>query len=137
MSKEISRRELLKMMGFGAAGIALGGCTTKREGDPAAITEQPTATPEANKIVIEEVILTNVPKEVDSNIVDIAKGEFENKTDVAPHIFANPGGLLVGPDFGYGGKENPWGNNPGGWKTMYESGGSIQVISPVNQEVIR
>jgi len=111
-------------------------------------TEQPTATPtietptatmtpEGNKIVIEEVILTNVPKEVDSNIVDIAKGEFENKTDVAPHIFANPGGLLVGPDFGYEGEENPWGNNPGGWKTMYESGGSIQVISPVNQEVIR
>jgi len=163
MRKEINRREFLKGAGIWVAGIALGGCTKRKE-DPA-ITEQPTVkptatptietptvttkesikvetptmtvTPEVNKIVIEGIILTNVPKEVDSNIVDVAKGEFENKTGVAPHIFADPGGLLVGPDFGYEGKENPWGNNPGGWKTMYESEGSIQGISPVNQEVIR
>ena len=94
-----------------------------------AVESAVTATPESNKVVAGKITLTNVPEKVDNSIVDIAKGEFKNKTGVAPHIFADPGGLLVGPDFG--------GDNTEGWKTMYESRGSIQVISPVNQEVIR
>ena len=149
MSKEISRRVFLERAGLAIGGFvlsAIGGqrkeelpiTTTDETAIPTA-TEQPTATvtAEVNRVMVGEIILTNIPEEVDGNIVDTAKGEFENKTDIAPHIFADSGGVLVGPDFGYKGSENPWGNNPGGWETMYESGGSIQVISPVSQEVIR
>jgi len=167
MSKEIiNRRGFLRMAGLTTLGFLLNACDKrKKEGGlptpsitateklPPTATEQPTATataatrateqptatatPESNKVAIGRITLTNIPEEVDENIVDIAKGEFENKTNVAPHIFAEPGGLLVGPDFGYTNEGSPWGNNPDGWKTMYESGGSIQPISPVSQEVIR
>lgn len=78
-----------------------------------------------------------VPDSVAKNTVDYAKGVFENKTGVAPFIFAEPGGLHVGPDFGSGSALNPWGRNPAGWDAMYNSGGSIQPFSPVTQEVIR
>jgi hypothetical protein len=50
--------------------------------------------------------------------------------------FAEPGGLLVGPDFGFSGKGNPLGDNPKGWVAMYDSKGNIQPISPVTQEVL-
>jgi len=158
MSKEIDRREFLRMTALGIAGFVIGGCGKKEKiTSTPIIAEQPTnklalaatelptekvvptatATPEIEKKIVEEITLINVPEDVDGNIVDVAKGEFENKTGVAPHIFAEPGGLLVGPDFGYEGEKNPWGNNPEGWDKMYESGGSIQPISPVSQEVIR
>jgi len=159
MSKEINRRRFLKMAGIATAGIILDACKGKKEEPPTVsitatekpqptATKQPivaatatkevaTATPESNKVAAGEITLINVPQEVNKNIVDIAKGEFENKTDVAPHIFAEPGGLLIGPDFGYTGNQNPWGDNPNGWETMYQSEGSIQPISPVSQEVIR
>jgi len=122
-----------------ATKITTGIPTTPETATTLTTTLEPTttATPEVNKMVVEEIILTNIPKEINENVVDIAKGEFENKTGVAPHVFAEPGGLLVEPDFGYADGGNPWGNNPNGWETMHESEGSIQVISPVNQEVIR
>ncbi|OGE32360.1 hypothetical protein A3C59_05190 [Candidatus Daviesbacteria bacterium RIFCSPHIGHO2_02_FULL_36_13] len=79
----------------------------------------------------------NVPDKVDSNVVDTAKGIFKNTTGVGKHVFADPGGLLVGPDFGSTSAQNPFGRNPEGWDAMYGSGGSIRPFSPVSQEVIR
>lgn len=79
----------------------------------------------------------NIPDKVNPNVVDVAKGIFKNVTGVASHIFADPGGLLVGPDFGSTSAKNPFGRNPAGWDAMYDSGGSIRPFSPVSQEVIR
>lgn len=78
----------------------------------------------------------NIPDAVDPKRVDVAKGKFTS-SGIAPQIFAEPGGLLVGPDFGSLSKNNPWGANPKGWETMYGSEGSIRPFSPVSQEVIR
>ncbi|KKU02219.1 MAG: hypothetical protein UX99_C0019G0018 [Candidatus Amesbacteria bacterium GW2011_GWB1_47_26] len=99
----------------------------------------PVAATETPPVVIEvgEVRMQGIPKEVNPEVVDSAKGDFINKTGVAPHIFADPGGLLVGPDFGYTGTGNPWSASPEGWKTMYEANGGIQPFSPVTQEVVR
>lgn len=69
--------------------------------------------------------------------VDLPRGQFASRSDVAPHIFAEPGGLLVGGDFGYTGPLNPFGQNGQGWEAMYRSGGSINTFNPVTQEVLR
>lgn len=80
----------------------------------------------------------NIPRFVSDSTVDTAKGQFVNKIDQGSEAFAaEPGGLLVGPDFGSMSSENPNGNNPAGWNAMYRSEGSIQPFSSVTQEVIR
>lgn len=103
------------------------------------VTSTATRTLEATKqpeIKRNGVTFINVPSVVDAKTVDVAKGDFSGAV-IATNIFAEPGGLLVGPDFGYTGNENPFGVNPDGWKTYYNSDGEIQVISPVSQEVLR
>ncbi len=86
---------------------------------------------------IDGIKFSGIPEAVDPSVVDVAKDSFKNKTGVAPHIYAEPGALHVGPDFGYTGTKNPNGVNTKGWDAMYESGGTIQPFSPVTQEVIR
>jgi hypothetical protein len=69
--------------------------------------------------------------------VDVAKGVFKNTIGQGTQAFlAEPGGLLVGPDFDYTGKNNPFGVNKKGWDAMYKSDGNIQTINPVTQEVM-
>lgn len=108
---------------------------------------QPTPSPEATpRLPILNIDLgggikintKNVPGKVDSGKVDTAKGPFKNTIGGGSEGWlATPGGLLVGPDFGYTGSGNPFGRNPEGWKAMYEAGGSIQPFSPVTQDVLR
>ncbi len=92
------------------------------------------------EIDIGGIKFTGVPERVNVDNVDIAHGDFANRSGVAPHIFAdgidpNKGGgaLLVGPDFGHTGSENPLGANPKGWNAMYDSKGAIKPFSPVSQ----
>jgi len=96
-----------------------------------------TAKPEIG-VNVGSVTFVGTPENVDSKNVDQANhAPFKNKIGLGSQmILGEPGGLLVGPDFGFTGRENPYGANPGGWKTMYESGGSIKPFSPVSQEVL-
>lgn len=147
--KELDRRDVLKgLLGLGGLAFTGGlgflvGRATEAPGANANSapepTETPTPTPTETPVVVEKggVRMQGVPEKVDANVVDVAKGVFKNETGVAPHIFADPGGLLVGPDFGYPGNKNPWGPNPQGWEAMYDAGGSIHPFSPVTQEVVR
>lgn len=73
-----------------------------------------------------------------NNTVDTAKGPFRNTLGMGTEGFlAEPGGLLVGPDFESRFNNNPWGNNPRGWAAMWESKGHIKPFSAVSQEVLR
>lgn len=95
------------------------------------------ASPDVMKVEAGLVVFTGIPAQVDSGRVDTAKGVFKNTIGKGTEMaFAEPGGLLVGPDFGFTGKGNPMGNNPKGWVAMYNSEGNIQPISPVSQEVL-
>ncbi len=103
-------------------------------------TEMPTAEPTKIKEIIKSGIsLVNIAEKVDSKVqVDIAKGVFKNTVGLGTEAFiAEPGGLLVGPDFETKSKLNPYGENPAGWEAMYKAGGSIKPFSAVSQEVIR
>jgi hypothetical protein len=92
---------------------------------------------EEQKTHINGIEVTNLLSRVEAGNVDFAKGVFENSSGVGNFIFADPGGLLVGPDFGYQGHKSPYGVNAAGWEAMYDSGGSIHPFSPVSQEVAR
>lgn len=84
------------------------------------------------------VRISGVPTRIDSGTVDIAKGQFRNTLGLGTEGFiAEPGGLLVGPDFDSKSAKNPFGENPAGWDAMYDSGGSIKPFSSVSQEVLR
>ena len=112
MSKEISRRELLKMMGFGAAGIALGGCTTKREGDPAAITEQPTVKP-----TIETPTATEQPTVAQTETAKETTGNWPKTSEETAKMF--------------GGEPSDWEMSPdGGWHFIER--GECETINPNN-----
>lgn len=53
-------------------------------------------------------------------------------------FFADPGGLLVGPDFeSQATGKNPWGANPAGWGAMYDSGGHIVPLLAEYHEIAR
>lgn len=86
---------------------------------------------------IDGITVASLAPSVDASRVDFAKGTFVSSSGVASFIFADPGGLLVGPDFGYQGHKSPYGVNPAGWEAMYEAEGSIHPFSPVTQEVAR
>ncbi|AKM83246.1 hypothetical protein A2422_00160 [Candidatus Woesebacteria bacterium RIFOXYC1_FULL_31_51] len=133
MSKELNRRDFLKGA-VALTGASILGAFVKIEG-VSARGEEPKV--EVSNKDIDGIKLSGIPEVVDSNVVDVAKGVFRNETGVAPHIYAEPGALHVGPDFGYTGTKNPYGVNNKGWEAMYESGGTIQPFSPVTQEIIR
>ncbi len=100
--------------------------------------ETPSASEEVKGVEFGSVVIAGAPEKVDPGVVDTAKGDFKNTIGLGSEMaFAEPGVLLVGPDFGYTGSENPMGKNPEGWNSMYESGGSIRPFSSVSQEVIR
>lgn len=80
--------------------------------------------------------LSGFPENVDRSVVDVAKGDFKSTIGAFRAFAAEPGGLLVGPDFGSKSDQNPYGDNPQGWDAMYESEGHINAISPVNMEVL-
>lgn len=86
---------------------------------------------------IGSVTVSGLNPSVEIGRVDIARNSFKNRSGVGNFIFAEPGGLLVGPDFGYQGQKSPYGVNPAGWEAMYEAEGSIHPFSPVTQEVAR
>jgi hypothetical protein len=94
-------------------------------------------TTSAEQIKAGSVTFIGIPQSVDVSTVDTAKGAFKNTIGLGTEMaFAEPGGLLVGPDFGFTSKGNPLGDNPKGWVAMYDSKGNIQPISPVTQEVL-
>ncbi len=98
----------------------------------------PTQTSEIG-VSVGSVTFFGTPENVDPKNVDKSDhAPFSHKIGLGSEmILGEPGGLLVGPDFGYTGRDNPFGANPEGWRTMYESGGSIRPFSPVSQEVLR
>lgn len=66
--------------------------------------------------------------------IELAAGNFKNTLGLGTRAFlAEPGGLLVGPDFGSGSQNNPWGANPGMWDAMYKSNGHTRPFSPDTQ----
>lgn len=135
MGKELlSRRELFKIAGAFVSAEVLGRFVNNN-GDVLAKGEGSNV--EVFSRDIDGIKLFGIPDTVNPNTVDIAKGSFKNATGVAPHVYAEPGALHVGPDFGYTGTKNPFGVNSKGWEKMYEAGGAIQPFSPVTQEVIR
>lgn len=83
-----------------------------------------------------EIRLSGFPESVDRSVVDVAKGEFKSTVGAFKAFAAEPGGLLVGPDFGSKSDKNPYGENPKGWDAMYGSEGHIKAMSPVNMEVL-
>ena len=72
-----------------------------------------------------DVTFYGIPDSVDLKTVDRANhGPFTNRVGLGSDmIFGEPGVLLVGADFDS--KNNPYGDNPNGWQTMYESEGGI------------
>lgn len=130
----VSRRDFLAGLGLAAAGAFAGGAAVKYLGrQEAGAAAGETATTEVFKE--SSVKLSGFPESVDPTRVDTAKGNFKNTLGLGSQMaLAEPGGLLVGPDFDS--KSNPYGDNPGGWQTMYDSGGSIRPFSPVSQEVM-
>jgi len=133
ISKEyISRRDFLRVAALTGASILGSLVITK---GVSAESNEPKV--EVFDKDVDKIKLSGIPESVDSSVVDVAKGVFKNETGVAPHIYAEPGALHVGPDFGYTGSKNPYGINNKGWEAMYESDGAIQPFSPVTQEVIR
>lgn len=92
---------------------------------------------EVAPIEIGSITVEGLNSAVERSRVDIAQGAFLNRSGVGSFIFAEPGGLLVGPDFGYQGQKSPYGVNAAGWEAMYEAEGSIQPFSSVTQEVAR
>jgi len=105
MSKELNRRDFLKGA-VALTGASILGAFVKIEG-VSARGEEPKV--EVSNKDIDGIKLSGIPEVVDSNVVDVAKGVFRNETGVAPHIYAEPGALHVGPDFGYTGTKNPYG----------------------------
>ncbi len=136
MSKEkLSRRDFIRLgvVGLGCAGV--GYVMGQGSGLRGAGKVEAAEKTEGKEFAIGNVRIFNLKDVVPADQVDIAKGSFQSVSGVASFIFAEPGGLLVGPDFGDPGPANPFGANPGGWETMYNSGGSIRPFSPVSQEV--
>lgn len=99
----------------------------------ATTTEIPTATAQETAEIL-EVRVEGVPQLATS--VEVAtSGEEVNTIGLGTEAFlAEPGGLMVGPDFGYTGDKGPFGQNKGGWETMYESLGMIQPYSALSSE---
>ncbi len=66
--------------------------------------------------------------------VELARGSFKSSLGQGMEAFAaEPGFLWVGPDFESKSKNNPWGDNPNGWQTMWDSKGHIRPFSPDSQ----
>lgn len=137
----------------GTAGVALlgtaclGGSDAKESPTPtlfASVYATPTPSeaagvPDVKTLTFGGVSFTGIPNSVDPNSVDQANHDvFTNTIGLGSQMaIGEPGGLLVGPDFGSQSNENPYGANPDGWNSMYRSGGSIEPFSPVTQEVLR
>lgn len=149
---KIDRRGFLRgttVIGGALVAQSITGCGLFRPGVDQSKEQAATATPtvaasrptEVAVPAIEKdgVSISGVPEKIDpSNIVDVAKGSFKNTIGLGTEAFiAEPGGLLVGPDFGSKSAKNPFGENPAGWDAMYDSGGNIKPFSPVSQEVLR
>lgn len=67
--------------------------------------------------------IRGVPDRVDANNVDTAKGGFKNTIPGTEHVLAEPGSLLVGPDFPQA--------------TIDQSGGHIDRFNPGNQYILQ
>lgn len=68
----------------------------------------------------------------------LATGDFKNTLKAGTEaFFAEPGGLLVGPDFEskFGG--NPNGDNPNGWRAQWESKGHINPFDAETHYIAR
>lgn len=116
-------------------GTTLVSTPTTGEAAGSASPESTTTTTEAG-VNVGDVVLAGFPDKVDPKNVDKADHDvFKNTIGLGSEmVLGEPGGLLVGPDFDS--TNNPYGDNPGGWQTMYDSGGSIRPFSPVSQEVM-
>jgi hypothetical protein len=132
IDNRLSRRDFLKGAGIVGAAVAISGLDIGRVS-----AESEKSIVERYNVEVDGIKLAGLPDAVNPNIVDVAKGRFKNETGVAPHVYAEPGALQVGPDFGYVGTKNPFGVNAKGWEAMYEAEGTIQPFSPVTQEIIR
>lgn len=102
-------------------------------------TNTPAEVAVENEVKVGSVSFIGTPDSVDPKNVDKSDHKpFSHKIGLGSEmVLGEPGGLLVGPDFGFTGKENPYGANPEGWNTMYKSEGHINPFSPVTQEVLR
>jgi len=143
MSKEYSRRDVLKMAGVGIAGITLGRCSSRPEATPVpteepvmaestttpTVTEKgtvaPTPTATETAMPTKEKVgfsLQGIPEKIDSEQVLIAKEEFKNEIGQGTESWlAEPGVLLVGPDF-----------DP---NEIEKANNCIEYINPINQQV--
>lgn len=75
-----------------------------------------------------------IPEKAD-NIL-LATGEFKNTVRAGTEaFFAEPGALLVGPDFESKFNGNPYGDNPNGWKHLWESKGHINAYDAEYHEI--
>ena len=133
IDNRLSRRDFLKGAAGGVGAMLVAGKLDVGR----ASAESGKSVVERFDTEIEGIKLLGLPDVVNPNIVDVAKGRFKNETGVAPHVYAEPGALQVGPDFGLIGTKNPFGVNAKGWEAMYEAEGTIQPLSPVTQEIIR
>jgi hypothetical protein len=81
-----------------------------------------TATPRSWEITEDLFAARGIPSSVDVKSVDVAKGPFKNTIGKGTEAwFAEPGKLLVGPDFPQ--------------ETIDKAGGAIERFNPVNQTV--
>lgn len=73
----------------------------------------------------------------DADDVLVATSPFTNPMEAARLFAGKPGGTLVSGDFGEKASGNPHGDNPRGWVTMWEAGGSIREFNALNQEGLK
>lgn len=136
-SPDISRRDFLRIVGAAIGLRAADSILTANVATAASDQHEDSAKARLEKgVTVDGITLSGIPGSVEASRVDVARTPFKNNLDLVPHVFAEPGGLLVGPDFANP-EGSPWGGNPGGWKTMYEAGGSIHPFSSVTQEIFR
>src|SRR6266581_3540739 len=110
-----NRREVLKGLGWGIGGALVGGggvgalsrgrgtvdgrFMDKQTGIPSE-SASPSAPAEALEVRGDLIAVKGVPAHVDANTVDVAKGIFKNTIGNGTEGWlAEPGKLLVGPDF--------------------------------------
>lgn len=135
----ITRRGFLAGVAILAAGPVLAACGNDKS-NASAIDTTPKGTglegsklPGTETNVDGKISITGTPEKVPSSNLDIAKGEFSNKTGLNTESFiAEPGKLLVGPNYLF--------NHPDATFEEIEekvngSHGHIEYFSPVNQQV--
>lgn len=81
-----------------------------------------------------------IPEKIPADKVNQVAEPYRNPLGVAPHVYGDPGGLIMEADAmdttGRGNRYAVNGKNPGA-TVLYESGGSIRLASPVNRFVAR